>query len=148
LSNLEIVENQPNGSVVGVLFAVDADAGDSHFYTLVSGAGSAANRGFYISGNQLRLNCEPNLADGPFLNFEKQASYPIRFRATDQSSQSIEREFVITMQDDRTEDADHDGLSESEEEQLHGTSDSLYDTDGDGLPTEPLRAGFCNSPHR
>jgi hypothetical protein len=38
----------------------------------------------------------------------------------------------IILTDDREEDADNDGLTQAEEEDIHNTSDTLYDTDGDG----------------
>ena len=41
--------------------------------------------------------------------------------------------FEVVMLDDRTEDADHDGLREATEEDKHGTSDVRFDTDGDGF---------------
>ncbi len=38
----------------------------------------------------------------------------------------------ITVTDDREEDADNDGLTQAQEEGEYGTSDTNYDTDGDG----------------
>ena len=38
----------------------------------------------------------------------------------------------ITVTDDREEDADNDGLTQAQEEDEYGTSDTNYDTDGDG----------------
>jgi hypothetical protein len=130
LSAWQVVENAPLDTVVGTLAVIDAAAGDSHEFSLVGGTGSSANQGFYIFGDELRLRYETGLK---FLDFEKQSLYPIRVRATDITGNFHERAFVIEMTDDRTEDADHDGLSEADEEDVHGTSDLKFDSDGDGF---------------
>lgn len=44
----------------------------------------------------------------------------------------VDSKIQITVNDDREEDADNDGLTQSQEEDIHNTSDTLYDTDGDG----------------
>src|SRR5262249_11716554 len=46
-----IAENQPIGWAVGVLSAADPDSGDTFTYALVSGAGSADNAQFTITGS-------------------------------------------------------------------------------------------------
>ena len=127
-----MVENDPDETVVGEFTAVDA-AGGGHTFSLFNGTGSSANHGFDISGNQLRLNYEAVGADGEFLDLEKQSVYSIRVRASNSADEFFEKVFVIEMLDDRTEDADGDGLGEAEEEDIHGTSDLLFDTDGDGF---------------
>ena len=139
-------ENWPPGAVVGTFSAVDADVGDSHSFSFVEGIGGLDNGGFYIAGNQLIV------LYGVTLDFDAEPrDLQIRVMATDSTSQSFERAIAITVIDDRSEDADRDGLSEMDEEDIHGTSDSDFDTDGDGVgdgveltatpPTSPLAAG-------
>lgn len=130
LSGSRVVENDPDEMVVGTLAVVGVSAGDIHVFSLVDGAGSSANPGFSISGDELLLRY---VTGAKFLDFEKQSVYPIRVRATDAEGGFQEQAFVIEMTDDRTEDADHDGMSEAEEEDVRGTSDSRFDTDGDGF---------------
>lgn len=89
LSVQEISESVANDSLVGQLSTVDADAGDSFVYSLVTGAGSADNASFRIVGNQLRTNTP--------LNFEAKSSYAIRIGSRDAAGASFERSFVIQV---------------------------------------------------
>ena len=45
--------------------------------------------------------------------------------------------FTITINDDRSEDFDNDGLTEAQEEDVYGTSDLDSDSDDDGLVDGP-----------
>ena len=63
------------GFGVTVTLATDADAGDSHTFTLVSGSGDTDNSAFTISGNQLLT--------ARIINFEVETSLSIRVRAED-----------------------------------------------------------------
>ncbi|RYD24402.1 MAG: hypothetical protein EOP88_00310 [Verrucomicrobiaceae bacterium] len=129
-----VMENGKAGDLVGVLTAVDADVGDIHTFSLVSGEGSSDNAGFVISGNRLLLRYGAVAANGKYLDFETQSvAFPIRVRATDVSGQFVESPFYLLFGDDRTEDVDGDGLTEAEEEDIHGTSDLVFDTDADGF---------------
>jgi Ca2+-binding RTX toxin-like protein len=56
LSNTSVDEDQPVGTIVGTLSAVDPDAGDSHTFALVAGDGSADNGSFRIAGTSLQTN--------------------------------------------------------------------------------------------
>jgi formylglycine-generating enzyme required for sulfatase activity len=90
LSATSIPENQPSGTVVSTLSAVDSDGSrDSHTFSLVSGAGSTDNASFQIVGNQLRTT-------GPF-DFETKASYALRVRTTDAGGLFTEKAFTITV---------------------------------------------------
>jgi hypothetical protein len=53
----------------------DPDAGDTHSYTLVSGAGSTDNSLFRISGSLLQTNA--------VFDFEARKTYSVRLRVTD-----------------------------------------------------------------
>lgn len=129
-----VMENGKAGALVGILTAVDADFGDIHTFSLVEGDGSTGNGGFVVSGNRLLLRYGTVGLDGKYLDFETQsATFPIRLRATDVSGQFVESPFFLQFGDDRTEDADGDGLTESREEDILGTSDLVFDTDADGF---------------
>lgn len=123
-----VTENWPAGTVVGTLSAVDADPGDSHLFSFVQGDSSLDNSGFYIVGNQLRV------LYGVTLDLDTEPrDLQIRLRVIDSTSQTFEQAIAITVVDDRTEDFDSDGISEADEEDLHGTSDNDVDSDNDGV---------------
>ena len=52
---------------------------------------------------------------------------------------------LLVMQDDRSEDADGDGLVQSEEQDIYGTSDLRKDTDGDGV-NDPMEIADGTNP--
>lgn len=91
LSNSTVDENQPAGTIVGHFSAGDPDAGDSHRYALVSGAGSADNGVFRLNNNQLSA--------ASVFNFETRAAYSIRVRVTDAGGLTLEQPFTITIRD-------------------------------------------------
>ncbi len=89
LSATSIAENNAANATVGTMSSTDADAGDTHTYTLVSGTGSTDNAAFNISGNSLRVN--------NVLDFETKSSYSIRVRTTDAGGLSFEKVFTVTV---------------------------------------------------
>lgn len=89
LSSSAINENNAVSAVVGNLSSTDADAGDTHTYTLVTGTGATDNASFSIVGNQLRA--------GMAFDFETKASYSIRVKTTDAGGLSFEKIFTITI---------------------------------------------------
>ncbi len=91
LSNSSVNENQPVGTAVGNFSTTDPDAGDTHTYTLVAGAGDTDNASFQIVGNELRTNA--------VFNFEAKSSYSIRVRSTDSGALFFEEAFTITIVD-------------------------------------------------
>ncbi len=93
LSPTAVAENQPSGTTVGGFSTTDQDAGDTHAYTLVAGAGSADNGSFSISGGQL-------LTAAAF-DFETKSSYSIRVRSTDSGAGNLffEKVFTVTVTD-------------------------------------------------
>ena len=91
LSSSTVAENQPAATVVGTLSSADPDAGATHTYSLVAGAGSDNNNQFQIAGNSLRT-AQP-------LDFETGTTRSIRVRTTDNGGLSFEETFTITITD-------------------------------------------------
>jgi len=89
LSNAAIAENESIGAVVGTLGTVDADAGESFTYTLVSGDGSADNALFTIDGTSLKAAAS--------FDFDTRSSYSVRVRATDSGGLMTEKALTITV---------------------------------------------------
>ncbi|WP_286746315.1 Ig-like domain-containing protein [Roseivirga sp. UBA1976] len=89
LSATSIQENNAVGATIGTLTSTDADAGDSHSYTLVSGTGDTDNAAFTISGNTLKTNV--------VFDFETKASYSIRVKADDGFNGTFEKVLTITV---------------------------------------------------
>jgi gliding motility-associated-like protein len=106
LSPSSINENNAANAVVGTLSSTDADTGDTHTYTLVSGLGSTDNASFTIVGNQLK-------AISAF-DFETKSSYSIRVITTDAGGLTFEKVFTITI-NDVDEDTDGDGVLDPKE---------------------------------
>ncbi|MDN5212994.1 cadherin domain-containing protein [Fulvivirgaceae bacterium BMA12] len=90
LSNQSIREDVAVGFEVGTLTTTDADVGDIHTYSLVSGSGDTDNEAFTISGDDLLTNAP--------LDFEEGETRTIRLRTTDGSGDFIEESFVITLE--------------------------------------------------
>lgn len=74
-------------ATVGNLSTTDADAGDSHTYSLVSGTGDTNNGNFNISGNTLRTSS--TLAAG---------NYSVRINTND-GTDDFAKQFTITVVD-------------------------------------------------
>lgn len=132
LASAGAVENSAAGTVVGVLTATDPDEGDSHTFELIDGPGSTDNSWFRIETNpfgEKRL-----IVDRAFTRDHEanQDDFSIRVRARDASLNPFEKIITLDFIDDLKEDADRDGLQE-DEELVQNTSDTLYDTDGDGF---------------
>jgi alpha-tubulin suppressor-like RCC1 family protein len=128
LTPSSVLENSPPGTVVGTLSATDPDAGDSHTFEWVDGPGAEDNRLFRIEGNQVIVD------QGITRDFEQDPSdFSIRVRALDASLNAYETVVALEFLDDRTEDADGDGLTEEQEEDEYFTLDTKKDTDGDGF---------------
>ena len=130
-------ENLSAGTIVGLLGGTDPDVGDTLSFMLVPGAGATDNALFSIIGNELRT--------AAMFDQEAQPTRSIRVRGMDSGGLFIETVFVITINDIRTEDADGDTLTEAEEEDIHGTSDVLADTDGDSL-NDGVEVAFGSNP--
>jgi hypothetical protein len=82
-----VAENQPSGTTVGTLAAIDPDSADTHTFTLVAGTGSTDNGSFTITGSSLNT--------AAIFNFEAKSTYSIRVRATDGGALFGEQELTI-----------------------------------------------------
>ena len=91
LSSTEVADGSAANTTVGTLSATDANAGDTHSFSLVSGEGSTDNGSFAIVGNALKITTTVNAAT--------KSSYSVRVRATDSSASvlSFEEAFTITV---------------------------------------------------
>lgn len=86
-----IDENSPIGTAVGNLSATDVDVNDLHTFTLVPGVGAADNGKFSIQANKLQVNAN--------LDYETQANYAVRIRATDNGGAWVEKNITVTVTD-------------------------------------------------
>lgn len=141
LSNNNVPENEPAGTLVGVFSTIDENQGDTHTYSLVSGPGSADNQYFTIS--------EDNLLTNQIFDYEAKNSYAIRVQTTDRGGLSYEKQFIISVSDVNEPPQALDGYFEV----MHGESLTVpapgvlsndNDVDGDDLVAElkdsPLHA--------
>jgi gliding motility-associated-like protein len=92
LSVANIDENNALNAIVGAMSTTDADASDSHTYSLVSGAGDTDNTSFAVSGLNLTTNNRS-------FNFESKNSYSIRLKTDDSKGGTLEKTFTITVND-------------------------------------------------
>jgi parallel beta-helix repeat protein len=91
LSKNLVDENQPASTVVGSFTSSDPDAGDSHSYSLVAGAGSDDNARFVIDGAVLRTSTT--------LDYEAHRQHIVRVRSTDTQGAFLELAFLIAVGD-------------------------------------------------
>ncbi len=91
LAPSSVAENAALNTTVGTLSSTDGNSGDTFTYTLVTGAGSADNASFNISGSTLRTSA--------VFDFETRNTYNIRVRTTDQGSLTFEKALVVTITD-------------------------------------------------
>jgi hypothetical protein len=89
LTSASVAENQPSGTVVGTLGAVDPDAGDTAAFSLVTGTGDTDNASFAIVGSALQT--------GAVFDYETKNSYSIRVQVTDAGGLTFEKAFTITV---------------------------------------------------
>ena len=87
LSKTSITENNSLNAVIGTLTTTDADASDTHTYTLVTGGDD-----FNINGNQLRAS--------KAFDYEKTKNYSIKIRTSDSNAGTFEKDFTITINDE------------------------------------------------
>lgn len=91
LSGGVVAENEPPDTWVGSFSTIDPNAGDTFFYALAAGTGSADNASFTISGDSL-------LTAAPF-NFEVKSNYTIRVQSEDQGGLFTQKVFAVAVAD-------------------------------------------------
>ncbi len=91
LSSSSFNENIDAASTVATLSTTDANASDTHAYTLVSGTGDTDNDAFKIDGSNLKINSSPD--------YETQSSYSIRLKTTDSAELTYERTVELIVED-------------------------------------------------
>ena len=91
LGSSTIAENAAPGTTIGTLTTTDADTGDTHTYSLVSGIGDTDNASFAIAGNELRSN--------EVFDYETKSAYSIRIRTTDAAGVYFEKAFTLSVTD-------------------------------------------------
>jgi hypothetical protein len=84
-----VAENATNGTVIGLLGAVDEDDGDILTYALVDDAEGR----FEIFDGKIRVK------DSTRLDYEDATSHTIRVRVTDKGGKTFEKDFVISLTD-------------------------------------------------
>jgi Ca2+-binding RTX toxin-like protein len=89
LSNTRIAENSIAGTRIGVLAAVDLDAEDQLFYSIVSDPDGK----FQIAGNELQLK------PGARLDYETKTSHNVTIRVTDSRGGTEDKLFTINVDD-------------------------------------------------
>ncbi|MBV6500151.1 MAG: hypothetical protein CJBNEKGG_02620 [Prosthecobacter sp.] len=89
LSSASILENNTAGATVGTLAAVDADVGQTHSFSLVSGTGDTDNASFSISGSSLNIAVVASHA--------AKGSYSIRVQADDGAGGVFAKVLTVTI---------------------------------------------------
>ncbi|WP_305982873.1 BspA family leucine-rich repeat surface protein [Roseivirga thermotolerans] len=90
ISATSIAENNALDAAIGTLTTADADAGNTHTYALVSGAGDTDNTSFTVDGSTLKAN-------NTSFNFEDKASYSVRIETNDGEGGTFAKAFEITV---------------------------------------------------
>ena len=91
LSNTIVSENEPIGTLIGILTTEDADTSDTHSYSLAAGTGNADNGLFSISGDSLLL--------AGALDYETDSTLTIRLQTDDSNGGIFEMTFPIGVRD-------------------------------------------------
>ena len=91
LSNSTVADNQPAGTLVGLLGTSDQDAGNRFTYSLATGTGDTDNGSFTIEGNELKTKA--------ILIAATKSTYTIRVQSADQDGLLVQQTLVITIGD-------------------------------------------------
>jgi hypothetical protein len=91
LSNTDVTENSPSGTIVGTLTAPDPDPQPSQSYILASGAGDDDNGSFTIDGNTLKTAAS--------FDFETKATYSVRIRVKSSAGFIYDKVLTINVTD-------------------------------------------------
>ncbi|MGB1761520.1 MAG: InlB B-repeat-containing protein, partial [Verrucomicrobiales bacterium] len=137
---IELAENSVEATQV-YRFSAKDEEGDVVTFSIVTNADpdEDGNEVFILEEDRLLVN------DPGDLDFENISSFDVVIEATDGKSPE-NANFTINLIDDRTEDADGDGLTEAQEEDDYGTLDTNPDTDGDTY-TDKEEVTFNSNPN-
>ena len=97
LLNWEIMENQPDDTIVGKLVGSDPDGNGTLLYSRAQGKGSRDNNLFFVGPHN-------NLRSKHPLDFEANATLLVRLKVTDEHNASLEQRFVINLLNDPSDD--------------------------------------------
>ncbi|MGO4573410.1 cadherin domain-containing protein, partial [Microvirga sp. 2TAF3] len=89
LSRMDIDENSPGGTLVGLLGAADPDTGNTFRYEILSDPDGK----FQIAGNELQIRRDA------ILDFETKGTHTVTIRVMDQGGLSHDETFTITVND-------------------------------------------------
>jgi len=89
LTPASIAENNTANATVGTLAATDADVGQTHTFSFVTGTGDTDNASFTIAGNALKIT--------PVANFEVKSSYSVRVQADDSQGGTFAKAITISI---------------------------------------------------
>jgi methionine-rich copper-binding protein CopC len=123
-----VAENSAVGTVVGIISAVDPDAGDTFTFSLVEGDGTndADNGLFTISGDTLKT--------AVILDYEEKGSCTIRMRARDSGGLDFDHSHEVTVTDVNDAPAlTTIGDRSTNEDVSHHVVLSATDADGDAI---------------
>lgn len=119
LSSTLINEGLDTNTQVAILTTVDSDNDDGFIYNFVSGSGDTDNSVFNI--------VEDKLIALEVFDYENAQSYSIRIKSEDSSGGSIEKEFIITIND-----MDHENGTAFSSDLSNLDGWLIQDLDGDG----------------
>jgi hypothetical protein len=91
LTPATVDEDQPAGTTVGTLAATDPDAGQTHGFALVAGAGDTDNAAFMVRGDKLQTT--------QLFDFEDRSSSSIRIETTDSAGATFAKALTVTIGD-------------------------------------------------
>ena len=127
-SDLTILENQPVGTIVGKLTAKDQDEGDQLLYRLVRDREQIDNELFTLDENG-------TLSTAAIFDYEKNQTFHIRVKVTDQAGLFEKESFYISVVDI---------ADENEKPDDNSTGNVELDNDGDGFSNQTELAEGTN----
>ncbi|WP_020473899.1 cadherin repeat domain-containing protein, partial [Zavarzinella formosa] len=92
LSNATVAENSAIGTTIGSISTTDPDVGDSFTYAFTTGLGDTDNGLFSLSADGV-------LTTNAVFDFETQNTYTIRVISTDSGGLTVEKLFIISVND-------------------------------------------------
>jgi hypothetical protein len=109
-----------------------------------AGMSAVANEGF-----EVRPTTDPSKFEvwtSGDCNYEGNLFLSVQVTLSKDGSSATTLSAIVVMSDDRNEDADGDGLTQADEEDIYGTSDLKKDTDGDEV-NDPVELADGTNPN-